>query len=133
MTATATGSRYLHYGPVGRARWGRTGGWAAPLAAVAFLAGACGSGAARSTPADQAYLAEVHDSAPDINAARTDAQLVRLGHVVCDDFRARASYEEVADRLSTEAGSDSLPAADLGAVITAAADNYCPQYRDLVS
>lgn len=100
---------------------------------AAVLAGACGSGAARTTPADQAYLAEVHDAAPNINSTRSDPQLMRLGHVVCDDFRARASYEAVADRLSTEAGSDALPAADLGAVITAAADNYCPQYRDLVS
>lgn len=94
----------------------------------------CGShGASASGPADQAYLAEVHGAAPGIDAVRSDTQLVRLGHVVCDDFRAKASYQEVADRLSIESGSDSLPPADLGAVITAAADQYCPQYRNLVS
>ena len=103
------------------------------MSVLALLAGACGSGGTKTSAADQAYLAEVRDSVPDISSVRSDTQLVRLGRVVCDDFRARASYEEVADRLSTEAGSNSLPAADLGAVITAAADNYCPQYRDLVS
>lgn len=93
----------------------------------------CHAGAASQSPADQSYLSEVHDAAPDINSTRTDTQLVRLGHVVCDDFRARASYQEVADRLSIESGSGKLSSSDLGAVITAAADNYCPQYRGLVS
>jgi hypothetical protein len=105
----------------------------AAVVAVAALAAGCSGGAARASPADQAYLAEIHDSVADINTVRSDTQLVRLGHVVCDDFRAKASYEQVADRLSIEAGSDSLPSADLGVVITSAADNYCPQYRDLVS
>jgi hypothetical protein len=100
---------------------------------VALLAAGCHSGSGAASGADQAYLAEVHDAAPGINATRSDSQLVRLGHVVCDDFRAKASYQEVADRLSIEAGSDRLSASDLGAVITSAADNYCPQYRGLVS
>lgn len=99
---------------------------------VVVVAG-CHSGTAAPSSADQAYLSEVHGDAPDIGSVRSDTQLVRLGHVVCDDFRAKASYEEVADRLSIEAGSDALPSADLGAVITSAADNYCPQYRNLVS
>ena len=97
------------------------------------IVGGCHSGTAAPGSADQAYLAEVHGDAPDIGSVRSDTQLVRLGHVVCDDFRAKASYEQVADRLSIEAGSRALPSADLGAVITAAADNYCPQYRSLVS
>jgi hypothetical protein len=108
-------------------------GATAGLAVAAVLAGGCGSGAPSAGPADQAYLAEVHAAGPDINNVRSDTQLIRLGHVVCDDFRAKASYQQVADRLSIEAGADSLPSSDLGAVITAAADNYCPQYRDLVS
>ena len=101
--------------------------------AAAALAGGCRSGSGTASPLDQAYLSEVHGAAPDINTYRSDTQLVRLGHAVCDDFRAKASYQEVADRLSISAGSDTLPIADLGAVITAAADNYCPQYRSLVS
>jgi hypothetical protein len=103
------------------------------LAWAAAAAGGCGSGASPLGVADQAYLAEVHGSAPDINAVRSDTQLVRLGHVVCDDFRAKASYQEVADRLAVESGSGKLAPADLGAVITSAAGNYCPQYRSLVS
>jgi hypothetical protein len=98
-----------------------------------FLAASCHAGGSTASAADQAYLAEVHGAAPDVNTVRSDSQLIRLGHVVCDDFRAKATYEEVADRLSIEAGSDQLPSEDLGAVITAAADNYCPQYRDQVS
>jgi hypothetical protein len=92
----------------------------------------CGSGGAPSG-ADQAFLQEVHGAAADIGQYRSDSQLERLGHAVCDDFRAGASYEEVADRLTIESGSGTLPSADLGAVITAAADQYCPKYRADVS
>lgn len=105
----------------------------AGLILTAGLGAACHSSTGAPSSADQAYLAEVHGAAPDINSVRSDTQLVRLGHAVCDDFKARASYQEVADRLSITSGSDRLPSADLGAVITAAADNYCPQYRSLVS
>ena len=99
---------------------------------MVIIAG-CHSGTAAPSSTDLAYLAEVHNGSPNIGAVKSDTQLIRLGHVVCDDFRAKASYEEVADRLSIEAGSNALPSADLGAVITAAADTYCPQFRGLVS
>lgn len=89
----------------------------------------CSDSALKANSTDQAYLAEVHGAAADISQYRSDTQLIRLGHVVCDDFGAKASYQEVADRLSVASGDRSLPSADLGAVITAAADNYCPQYR----
>lgn len=105
----------------------------AGLVVLAGLGSACHSSTGVAGPADQAYLQEVHSAAPDINSIRSDTQLVRLGRAVCDDFRAKASYQEVADRLSIMAGADRLPSGDLGAVITAAADNYCPQYRPLVS
>jgi hypothetical protein len=116
----------------------RTVGPARVLLGVGMLGGAllagCGSGSgAPSSATDQAYLSEVLSAVPTINSVRSNTQLIRLGHVVCDDFRAKASYQQVADRLSIEAGSSSLPPPDLGAVITAAADNYCPQYRALVS
>jgi hypothetical protein len=101
--------------------------------ALAIAGAGCHSGGGAASGADQAYLAEVHQNAPDINSVRGDSALVRLGHVVCDDFRAKASYQEVADRLSIESGSDQLSSSELGAVITAAADNYCPQFRGLVS
>ena len=96
--------------------------------------GGCGSAGPKADPAtDQAFLSEVLNAVPNINSVRSNNQLIGLGHAVCDDFRAKASYQEVADRLSIEAGSNTLPPEDLGAVITAAADNYCPQYRNLVS
>lgn len=98
-----------------------------------FVAAGCHSGSGTASPADEGYLSEIHGADPNINSVRSDTQLVRLGHAVCDDFRAKASYQEVADRLSITTGSNRLPSADLGAVITAAADNYCPQYRSLVS
>ncbi|HMC39751.1 MAG TPA: DUF732 domain-containing protein [Acidimicrobiales bacterium] len=109
-----------------------TAGFAGGALAVAALGG-CRSGTGAPSTTDRAYLAEVHGSAPNINALRSDTQLIRLGHAVCDDFRAHASYQAVADRLSTESGADHLDPSDLGVVITAAADNYCPQYRSLVS
>lgn len=100
---------------------------------LTLVVAGCHSGAAAPSSTDQAYLAEVHSDSPDIASVKSDTKLIRLGHVVCDDFRAKASYQEVADRLSIEAGSNALPSADLGAVITSAADNYCPQFRGLVS
>lgn len=105
------------------------------LAAVAVTSGAagCSQGSNGSSPhADSAFLSEVHESAPDIGTARSDTQLIRLGHAACDGFSAGASYEQLADRLVLQEGSNTLPTADLGAVITAAADNYCPKYRDQV-
>jgi hypothetical protein len=100
---------------------------------VAAMAGGCSSGGGGPSPVDQAFLSDVRSNAPDIGQFRSPTDLVRLGHVVCNDFAAHASYEQVADRLSVESGSSSLPTADLGAVIIAAADHYCPQYRGLVS
>lgn len=97
------------------------------------LAAGCQSASSSTSPADQAFLSEIHGADPNINTVRSDTQLVRLGHAVCDDFRAKASYQQVADRLSITTGSNRLPTADLGAVITAAADSYCPQYRADVS
>jgi hypothetical protein len=85
------------------------------------------------SPSDQAYLGEVHSAVPGIGTLRSDTQLVRLGHAACDGFAAGASFQELADRLVVEEGSKSLPSEDLGAVITAAADNFCPQYRGRVS
>ena len=130
---------YLHYGLVRRRliSFSLLRGLSVPrglcgfgLAVVVGLVGAgCSDSAAKPSSTDQAYLAEVHGAAADINQYRSDTQLIRLGHVVCDDFRAKASYQEVADRLSVAAGAKSLPSADLGAVITAAGDTYCPQYR----
>lgn len=103
------------------------------VAASVTLAGlaACGSGGESAT--DQSYLSEVHGAAADVGQYRSDAELIHLGHAVCDDFSAGASYEGVADRLAAEPGASDLPSSDLGAVITAAADNYCPKYRSDVS
>ena len=103
-------------------------GWA-----LLALATGCHAASGTTSATDQAFLSEVHGADPNINAVRSDTQLVRLGHAVCDDFRAKASYQAVADRLSITTGSNRLPTADLGAVITAAADSYCPQYRAAVS
>lgn len=100
---------------------------------VVGLTAGCGSGGGGLSAADQAFLSDVQANAPGIEQYRSPTELIRLGHVVCNDFSARASYEQVADRLSIESGSNALPTADLGAVIIAAADDYCPQYRGLVS
>lgn len=93
-----------------------------------LIAAACSSGAPNS-PADQSFLGAVHAQASDIGRYRSDVALVRLGHAACDGFRSGASYEELADRMSLEEGSNPLPSQDLGDVISTAAAVYCPQYR----
>lgn len=95
---------------------------------VLFFAG-CGHGASAVSAADSAYLSELTAAAPDITTYRNDTQLVRLGHVACDDFSAGAGYQETADRMALEEGTPPLPSEDLGAVITTAIDSLCPKYR----
>lgn len=100
---------------------------------VSLLVSACGGGSsAAAKQADATFLQTVHSEAPDVGSYRSDVQLVRLGHAACDDFRSGASYEQLADRLVLLEGNNALPSQDLGAVITAAVDNYCPKYRDIV-
>jgi hypothetical protein len=98
--------------------------------AVAAAAGC--SSAAQNSAADQAFLGDVHDSASDIGTYRSDAQLLLLGQAVCDKLDAGASYEAVADQLGIAPGADQLPTSDLGTVITAAAEDLCPQYKSQV-
>ncbi len=108
-------------------------GVGAALVAVSLLASldSCGSSSAstRNAGDDQAFLSSVHVAAPDINAYRTDVQVERLGHAACDGFRSGATYEQLADRLVLLEGSNPLPSPDLGAVIDAAVDAYCPEFH----
>ncbi len=102
---------------------------AVALVAVVIGLGACGgSTSPAAQAADQRYLATVHSGAPDISAYRSDVQLTRLGHAVCDGFRSGASFQQLADRLALVPSSRPLPSEDLGTVITAAVDAYCPAY-----
>lgn len=102
------------------------------MLAVLAVAG-CGGGKSQATDAaNQVFLAQVHAAAPDVGSYRSDVQLERLGHAACDGFHSGASYEELADRLSLLEGSDPLPSTDLGAVIDAAVNAYCPQYRNMI-
>jgi hypothetical protein len=107
----------------------------ATLTAMCLMAPSCSPGASSSTggPANDNFLSEVHDEAPDVSSYRSDVQLVRLGHAACDGFSAGASYVELADRLALQEGSNPLPAGDLGAVISSAARALCPRYEPLVS
>jgi hypothetical protein len=99
---------------------------------VVALAGCGGRNAPAADAANQVFLSQAHVAAPDVNSYRSDVQLERLGHAACDGFHAGASYEELADRLPLLEGSRPLPSADLGAVIDAAVDAYCPQYRSMI-
>jgi hypothetical protein len=101
--------------------------------AVAVVATACGSGSSTASAADQSYLQSLHLAQPDIGSYRTDVQLARLGHAVCDDFAGGTSYQQLADRLLTLEGSRPMPSEDLGAVIDSAVNTLCPQYRSRVS
>ena len=100
---------------------------------AASLLAACGGGGGSATGAeDQAFLTDVHLAAPDVANYRTDVQLTRLGRAACDGFRSGVSFQQLADRLVLLEGSNPLPSADLGAVINAAVDAYCPQFRNRI-
>jgi Protein of unknown function (DUF732) len=102
------------------------------LAVAAPLLVGCDHRGGAPSAADSAFVSQVTASAPDITTYRSNTQLIRLGHVACDDFSAGASYEETADRMALEEGSHALPSEDLGAVITAAVNTLCPKYRTAV-
>jgi hypothetical protein len=101
--------------------------------AMGVLAAACGSHTTSNGAADRQFLGAVHDAAPNIGSYRSDTQLIRIGHAACDGFRARASYEQLADRLTLEEGAHPLPSEDLGTVITSAVEAFCPQFDNQVS
>jgi hypothetical protein len=106
----------------------------AGVAVLFLLLAACsGQSSSSGTDANQTFLSEVHDQAPDVSEYRTDVQLVRLGHAACEGFSSGASYVQLADRLALQEGSDLLPPADLGAVISSAVREFCPRYDPLVS
>jgi Protein of unknown function (DUF732) len=115
-----------------RCRWGQ---FAVLVAGVALFTSACGGSGHSSQDAAEntAFLSSVHDAAPDIGTYRTDPQLVSLGHAVCEGFQSGTTYEQLADRLAQLQGSDTLPSQDLGAVIVASVENFCPKYTDQVS
>lgn len=104
--------------------------WVGALLALSVAMAGCAS--SKPSPAalaqQQDFLNAVHSAAPDVGSYRSDTELIRLGHAVCDDLRSGASYQAVADRLGTTTGANRLPSADLGAVITSAAEVNCPQY-----
>jgi Protein of unknown function (DUF732) len=86
-----------------------------------------------SSAADSTFVGSVHVGAPDIGTYRSDTELIRMGHAACDDFQAGASYEEIADRLRLQEGSNALPSQDLGVVISSAVEAYCPRFVSDVS
>jgi Protein of unknown function (DUF732) len=102
-------------------------------AVTTLLASGCHSHTATNDAADQQFLSAVQVAAPDIGSYRNDTELIRIGHAACDGFSAHASYEQLADRLTLQEGSDPLPSEDLGAVITSAVEAFCPQFDSQVS
>jgi Protein of unknown function (DUF732) len=100
---------------------------------AALLATGCHPHTSTSGASDEQFLAAVHDAAPNIGTYRSDTELIRIGHAACDGFRSHASYEELADRLALQEGSNPLPSEDLGTVITSAVEAFCPQFDSQVS
>ncbi len=116
---------------LGECRPGRLLGGCAVLLAGLGLS-ACGGTAAPGHQQSQAFLNVVYSQAPDISTYRTGTQLISLGVAVCDDLRAGASVQQLADRLSLMEGSVALPPGDLGVVMSSAVATFCPQYRKLL-
>lgn len=106
-------------------------GWA--LAGLSLAAGCNSAHGRANSSADAQFIAAVQLAAPGISSYRSNTELIRLGHAACDDFSSGASYEELADRLALQEGSQPLPPQDLGAVITAAVGSYCPKFLPDVS
>ena len=99
------------------------------LLATTLVVTACSathpSAAQRAT--QQHYVDDVHLNASDIGQYLTDSKLVKLGNAVCDGFRAKASIQQIADRMELSGGQN-LPPQDLGALISAAVKELCPAY-----
>jgi len=105
-----------------------------PLAGMAglllssWLVAACG--VSPSTNADQqSFLAAVHQQAPLVGNYRSDSRVVALGQAVCNDLAAGVSVPAIASRLA----SSSLPAPDLGAIMSSASQSLCPKYASVFS
>jgi hypothetical protein len=77
-------------------------------------------------------LDSVYTQAPGINAYRTGSQLISFAQAVCSDLSAGASIEQVADRVPLASGSVALPTTDLGVVMTAAVNVFCPKFDKLL-
>lgn len=103
-------------------------------ACLALVLAACGGAESPVAQAqDREFVQSVTTSAPDVNSYRSDTQLIRLAKAACAGFNTGVSYEQLADRLVITEGSNPLPSQDLGVVITAAVNTYCPKFDDLVN
>jgi hypothetical protein len=100
-----------------------------PALALAAFAAGCSSGHQSAGPraVDQRFVDGVHESATDVSKYRTDGQVVKMGHVACDGFRANANIEQIAGLL--ERTDANLPAHDIGAIISTAVGVLCPAYE----
>ncbi len=106
-----------------------------PLAGIAglllagWLLAACGGSTGATSANRQAFLSAVHQQAPDVGNYRSDSRVVALGQAVCNDLGAGVSVPDIASRLS----SPTLPTPDLGAILSAASQDLCPQYASAFS
>jgi hypothetical protein len=85
-----------------------------------------------SSSATQPYLQQVHSQAPDISNYRTNSELVKIGQGVCNQFSAKATVEQVADKVAPPGSTGALPSEDLGAVINSAVQSLCPKYASVL-
>lgn len=99
---------------------------AVAVCAAAAVAAGCGASAGAGSAATLGYLQQLHGADPQINQARSDQSLVRLGQAACADFSSGVPFASVAEQLQSTAG---LSPEELGTVLTAAVDNLCPKYR----
>lgn len=99
---------------------------------IAVTVAGCASHATTSPKADQAFIDSVYSQAPDIGNYRTGPQLLSLGQAICADLDSGATVEQVGDRVPLLEGSVLLPPDDLGVVISAAVNELCPKFHDLL-
>jgi hypothetical protein len=99
------------------------------LVATVLVLAACSAAhpSAAQHLTQQHYIDNVHLNAGDIGQYLSDGKVVKLGNVACDGFRAKASTQQIADRLELSVGPN-LPSQDLGAIMSAAVKQLCPAY-----
>jgi len=101
--------------------------WLARLT-IPMMAGAAlfsSAAIATATPADDAYLAQLH--AVGLTwPPKTDEAIIAVGHLVCYDLSWGWQPQQIADDIHATLTPKGISLFDDGSIVNAAHSNYCP-------
>ena len=80
---------------------------------------------ATATPADDAYLAQLH-SVGLTWPPKTDEALIAVGHLVCYDLSWGWQPQQIADDIHATMAPKVMSLLDVGSIVNAAHSTYCP-------